>query len=925
IPYKINDDEDGFEFVEDPDRRMDRSAAMKALYDNYSRDRNSELDRQFIKDQAAGELYDSNKKFNTLAEIYSPTQTTENLNLFGKADAPKKPDKIVHENKLPNIIIPKQKDDGGYDNNVVGGILNASSFAFNSEKSSKVNNFYSMSDDDSNVDGFRSMLSGDVSSFETSISDPEPAPIINADYFAKMFKVEKKEEPKEESKEVEPNFGVASSSKIIKSPADMHVGSFTDFSSATLPDEKKTEAPKVEDKEAPRAPIINSSFAKSIFAETEKEEAPAQHSPEISPIEEESVPESVDKITDDSFNEFNNIISEFSPETDNVVEDDEAIYETEQLDEIEETFASFAESETKEITDTVEEPKTEEKPFVTSSFVVEEEPVDMSEHKTDFTGENSGYYVEQTEKPKREKKSKVLPGQMEMDTSVNTEGAIVAIPQAVEPYDYTYPPATLLSYTDATVNIDMEDIERKSRLIEQTLNDLKFKANVVNVVSGPTVTRFELQPQPGMQVRKILGFSADLEYALASGNIRIEAPVANKQAVGIEVANNSPAIVGFREIIEANAFTNTKYVLPLAVGKDIGGEAIVRSLEKMPHLLVAGTTGTGKSVCLNTLIMSLIYKRSPEDVRIILVDPKQVEFTLYHEMPHLLLRKPITDADHAINALDYLIEEMNRRYDIFNNLAMKGYPVRNLEEYNNCSLVKERKAMKLPYIVMIVDELADLMSTRKKDVENRIRTITQKSRASGIHLVLATQRPSVDVITGTIKVNLPARMAFKVTSRADSTTILDHMGAETLLGRGDMLLMDNAEPFRLQGAFISNEEIVSVVDFIKKNNKTLFDEEIENKILASKEQASEISATSSDEENADEKLFPDIMRCLITSGTASTSLIQRRFSFGYSRASRIIDIFEQRKWVGPRDGAKPREVYMTETQFEECFNEPFNE
>ena len=495
-----------------------------------------------------------------------------------------------------------------------------------------------------------------------------------------------------------------------------------------------------------------------------------------------------------------------------------------------------------------------------------------------------------------------------------------------EPYVYEYPPVSLLGVIDSSNNVDANDIEIKKHDIEEVLANLKFPATVSNVIVGPVVTRFELQPPQGIQVKKILGFEKDLELTLERGAIRIEAPVANKKAIGIEVANGKPAMVGLREMFEAPAFKDSRAVMPLALGKDIGGDIIVKNLEKMPHLLVAGATGTGKSVCLNTLILSIIYKRSPEDVRIVLVDPKQVEFTLYRRLPHLLLENPITEVDHAINALDYLTDEMNRRYELFSDLAMQGYPVRNLEEYNKCEPVRSGKIKKMPYIVMIVDELADLMTSRKKEVELGIRKITQKSRAAGIHLVLATQRPSVDVITGTIKVNLPSRISFKVTSNADSRTVLDQGGAEALLGNGDMLLMCNSEPVRMQGAFVSNEEIVSVVNYIKEHNKAEFDPEIAESILSSKEVPDEMAAPSGgSEESADEKLYPNIMRCFINSSKASTSLIQTRFSLGYARAARILSIFEDRKWVGPSAGAKPREVYMTETQFESIFGKPFNE
>ena len=496
-----------------------------------------------------------------------------------------------------------------------------------------------------------------------------------------------------------------------------------------------------------------------------------------------------------------------------------------------------------------------------------------------------------------------------------------------EPYIYERPPLDLLGMPEEDSVVDSADIENKTHAIEEILGSLKFPAKVCNVIVGPSVTRYELQPPQGIPVKKILSLDMDLELTLASGAIRIEAPVANKQVVGIEVANSHPVSVAFREIIDSPAFRDSRGVLPLALGKDIGGDAIVRNLEKMPHLLVAGATNMGKSVCLNTIIVSLIYRSSPEDVRIVLVDPKQIEFTLYRGLPHLLLENPITDVNHAVNALNYLIDEMERRFDLFNSMAGSGYAIRNLEEYNKCELVRSGKMKKIPYIVMVVDELADLMTTRKKDVENGIRRIAQKARAAGIHLVLATQRPSVDIITGSIKVNLPSRISLKVTSNADSRTVLDQGGAESLIGRGDMLLMCNSEPIRLQGAFLTNEEIVSIVSYVKEHNKAIFDKDIEKEILVDQNEPEDNPAMGADsaEESADEKMFPGIMRCFINSGKASTSLIQTRFSLGYARAARIIQNLEMRRWIGPSSGAKPREVLLTEAQFEEVFGVPFNE
>ena len=571
-----------------------------------------------------------------------------------------------------------------------------------------------------------------------------------------------------------------------------------------------------------------------------------------------------------------------------------------------------------------------------NDLIIDNEVEDKTEQAA-FEGEDhTGYYTH--EEPQVVEEVKPQPPVKEVihstpanDTRLNEtvkEPEPQPIPPAAdEPYIYIKPPLNLLSEPEEDSVVDSAEIEGKTQAIEEILNGLKFPAKVCNVIVGPSVTRFELQPPQGIPVRRILALDKDLELTLASGAIRIEAPVANKQVVGVEVANKHPVSVALREIIDSPAFKDSRGMLPLALGKDIGGDAIVRNLEKMPHLLVAGATNMGKSVCLNTIIISLIYKNSPEDVRLVLVDPKHIEFTPYRGLPHLLLENPITEVNHAVNALNYLIDEMEKRYELFNSMAQSGYAIRNLEEYNKCDLVRSGKAKKIPYIVMIVDELADLMTTRKKDVENGIRRIAQKARAAGIHLVLATQRPSVDIITGSIKVNLPSRISLKVTSNADSRTVLDQGGAESLIGRGDMLLMCNSEPLRLQGAFLSNEEIGNIVSNIKQNNKAIFDKEIEKCILVDQSEPEEaVQASSDSEESADEKMLPNIMRCFINRGKASTSMIQTRFSFGYARAARIINILETRKWIGPPTmNAKARDVYMTVEQFETIFGEPFNE
>lgn len=900
VPAKKEEPSEEINVSDSEYHRMDQSLADSMLYDRTAvgaEKKISEYDEQVLRSQAGASLYDSS--------VYSSQAKMRQEAVQASVDEvrPKRPDKILHENgKMPFIVIPTQKEsDSIYNPNKIinndeamrGGIIeNSPSDYGQSSGNRSASGFGIYNNTNSGLGQMPSPNSGfgADTARNSHIKDERvnDTPIINAAYFERMFAEKQSVEPEHTEK--------PSESARPSAPAAKMFGSFSDYldsSEKPTAPANKPEAIKPESVRDQVRPIINSSFV-----------APDKPREEIKPQK--------------------NIYSErsFVPDdTDDESEDDDPLASV--LEEKEEPEVSPAQTDQTAQKDSLD---------LSDSFVLDDNVIDMSERQRDDSDNNSGYYTVEDEvrptqeRPERNKKSKVLDGQLDIDSVHNPETDMVEIPMAQAPYDYSYPPISLLNESDKSYVIDTNDIEAKSRDIEEALRNLKFPAKVVNVVSGPTVTRYELQPQSGISVKKILALDKDLEFHLARGAVRIEAPVANKQAIGIEVANNAPSIVGFREIIESASFSDTKSVLPLALGKDIGGDAIVRSLEKMPHLLIAGTTGTGKSVCLNTLILSLVYKRSPEEVRIILVDPKQVEFTLYRELPHLLLRNPITDVNHAISALEWLIVEMNRRYTIFGKLASKGYPVRNIAEYNACSLVKEGKAMKLPYIVMVVDELADLMSMRKKDVENGVRQLLQKSRASGIHLVLATQRPSVDVITGTIKVNLPTRISFKVTSNADSRTILDQGGAEALLGRGDMLIMDNSEPIRLQGAFVSNEEIVSVVDYVKKNNEACFDESIEKAILVSKEPAADPSASSGEgeEENADEKLFPDIMRCLINNGTASTSLLQRRFSLGYSRASRIIDVFEMRKWVGPSAGAKPREVYMTKAQYEEVFNQSFN-
>ncbi|MGD9900947.1 MAG: DNA translocase FtsK [Spirochaetales bacterium] len=486
------------------------------------------------------------------------------------------------------------------------------------------------------------------------------------------------------------------------------------------------------------------------------------------------------------------------------------------------------------------------------------------------------------------------------------------------PSRYIRPPMDLLS----TISTDLEDYDdeylEKSKLLERVLDDFRVPAKVIAVTKGPAVTRYELQMPAGISVKKILQHAEDIAMTLESnGAVRIEAPIPGKNAVGVEVPNKKIATIGLKDVINTRDFAKSKSHLTFGLGKDISGTVQICDLSRMPHLLVAGATGSGKSVCLNSLIVSLLYKSSPEDLRLILIDPKRVEFYVYNGLPHLMLPNVITETDKALNAFNYAIEEMERRFSLFQREKVK-----NLAEYNNQPEVLSGEKPKIPMLVIIVDELADLIMTAKRDVEDKIMRLAQKARAAGIHLVLATQRPSVDVITGTIKANLPSRIAFGVTSIADSKTVLDGGGAEKLLGKGDMLFapIDYPEPRRIQGAFVSNEEVKAIVDFIKNNNDSYFDEKAEE--LINKKQNSGTSMTSSDSsEDGFDEMMPQALRLVIETGQASISMLQRRFAIGYARAARIIDQMELAKFISPSDGSKARNVYITMREYKEMYGE----
>ena len=483
---------------------------------------------------------------------------------------------------------------------------------------------------------------------------------------------------------------------------------------------------------------------------------------------------------------------------------------------------------------------------------------------------------------------------------------------------YIRPPIDLLK--DYHNDNSEENTQHNIMVLEQVLEQFGIPAKVLAVRRGAAFTRYELNPPPGISVRKIHAHASDIALALAAkGDIRIETPIKGKSAVGIEVPNEKVDTVGLKKIIASDEFRNKKSPLNFALGEDVDGNVYTCNLDKMPHLLVAGSTGSGKSVCLNTLLISLIYRTSPEDLRIILVDPKRVEFGIYNNLPHLLLPKAITEPKKALNAFDWLINEMERRFIVFQDCYVK-----NITEYNNQPEVQSRQLQKMPYIVLIVDELADLVvTTNKKELEEKIIRLTQKARAAGIHLILATQRPSVDIITGTIKINLPARIAFAVSQFVDSKTILDQGGAEKLLGRGDMLYSpSDGEPTRVQGAFVDTPEVREVVEFVKANNKAVYDDKIqriinsENGPAGANGNPATVGASANEEFDT---LMPDALKLVIENGQASISMLQRRFSIGFSRAARIIDQMQLAKFISSSDGSKPRNVFITMEEYNQIY------
>ncbi|WP_406603729.1 DNA translocase FtsK [Neobacillus rhizosphaerae] len=473
------------------------------------------------------------------------------------------------------------------------------------------------------------------------------------------------------------------------------------------------------------------------------------------------------------------------------------------------------------------------------------------------------------------------------------------IPHKMDDGLYALPKSSLLSPPVTEVR-DTKWLLEQEELLNLTLQNFNVGASVVHVTQGPSVTRFEVQPEPGVKVNKITNLSDDIKLSLAARDIRIEAPIPGKHTIGIEVPNQKSRPVLINEIIQTSVFEESSSPLTAVLGLDIAGKPIVTDLKKMPHGLIAGATGSGKSVCINTILVSLLFKASPEDLKLLLIDPKMVELAPYNRIPHLV-SPVITDVKAATAALKWAVDEMERRYELF---AHTG--VRDINRFNELAMQHKRYSDKLPFIVIVIDELADLMMMSPADVEEAICRIAQKARACGIHLIVATQRPSVDVITGLIKANIPTRIAFSVSSQVDSRTIIDISGAEKLLGRGDMLFLENgsSKPVRLQGTFVSDEEIDLVVAHVR--------EQREPEYLFEQEELLKKAQVTEDED----ELFYESCEFIIEQGGASTSSLQRRFKIGYNRAARLMDMLEQNGYITGANGSKPRDVLITEADLE---------
>ncbi len=479
--------------------------------------------------------------------------------------------------------------------------------------------------------------------------------------------------------------------------------------------------------------------------------------------------------------------------------------------------------------------------------------------------------------------------------------------------DYILPPTTILSYDKGGKNSDAtNELRQNAVLLEDTLKSFGVLARIIDISRGPTVTRYELQPSAGVKISKITSLADDIALSLAATGVRIEAPIPGKSAIGIEVPNKVNSAVRIREVLETHKFRNAKSRLSTALGKDIGGDVIIADIAKMPHLLIAGATGSGKSVCINSIIISLLYKATPAELEFIMIDPKVVELGIYNGIPHLSKTPVVTDPRKASGALMSAVKEMENRYKMFAEVGARDFAA-----YNEIAATRDDLRV-IPHIVIIIDELADLMMVAPSEVEDSICRLAQMARAAGMHLIVATQRPSVNVITGTIKANIPSRIAFSVSSQIDSRTIIDGAGAEKLIGRGDMLFfpVGNTKPIRVQGCFVTDKEVADVVEFVKKSGEPVYDDEfIKNMETFADNPKAATTAGGNNAASGESSIINSAIELVIDAGQASTSYLQRRLKLGYARAARIMDEMEDMGIIGPADGSKPRVILITKQQW----------
>ena len=514
---------------------------------------------------------------------------------------------------------------------------------------------------------------------------------------------------------------------------------------------------------------------------------------------------------------------------------------------------------------------------------------------------------------KRVKVEKVVPKETKSATK-EVKKEIENVQKDTKPA-YSFPPISLLHSSGAGTTDGTMEMRENSRRLNETLASFKIEAHIINVTRGPSVTRYEVELEKGVRLNKLTTAADDIALSLGATGVRIAAVPGKISVVGIEVPNRAVTTVSLRDVIDSQEFANAKSKSSFAVGKDIGGNCIVGNIAKLPHMLIAGTTGSGKSVCMNSIIISLLYKASPDDVKLIMVDPKMVELGIYNGIPHLLI-PVVTDPKKAAGSLQWAVSEMMRRYK-----SMSDAGVRDLESYNSMIESQQMEGKKIPQVVVIIDELADLMLVAAKEVEESICRIAQMGRAAGIHLIIATQRPSADVITGLMKANIPSRIAFAVASAMESRIILDTQGAEKLVGKGDMLYapIGNGKPRRVQGCFVSDTEVEAVASFVKANYVTNYDQEVMEEIERKAIQTGNKSNTSDPEPNADEldgdEMLPAAVDVILETGQASVSMLQRRLKLGYARAARIVDEMEEKGIVGPFQGSKPRDILVTKEQW----------